>query len=64
MAGGDALGRYSSVGADYFRVLKAHLLAGRTFDAGDSTNAPGVAIINDTLARRYFRAKTPSARRS
>ena len=54
LPGGDALGRYSSVSADYFRVLRARLLAGRTFNAGDSTNAPGVAIINDTLARRYF----------
>jgi putative ABC transport system permease protein len=54
LPGGDALGRYSSVSAGYFRVLRARLLAGRTFNADDSPNAPGVAIINDTLARRYF----------
>jgi putative ABC transport system permease protein len=54
LPGRDALGRYSSVSAGYFRVLRARLLTGRTFNAGDSTNAPGVAIINDTLARLYF----------
>ena len=57
--GGDAPARYSSVSADYFRVLKARLIAGREFTERDTLNAPGVAIINETLARQYFQGENP-----
>jgi predicted permease len=44
----------NTVGADYFRTLRIHLEAGREFeDADDETGAP-VAIVNDTLARRFW----------
>lgn len=39
---------------DYFSTLKVPLLAGRAFtDADDTTHAP-VAIVNETLAKRFF----------
>jgi predicted permease len=56
---GDVTVRYSSVTADYFRVLKARLIAGREFNEADSSNAPGVAIINQTMARQYFPGEDP-----
>jgi putative ABC transport system permease protein len=51
---GDVMVRYSSVTSDYFRVLKSRLIAGRGFEARDSADAPGVAIVNEKLAREYF----------
>jgi putative ABC transport system permease protein len=54
LAAGDATVRYSSVAPGYFNVLKARILKGRDFDDHDDTRAPGIAIVNETLARRYF----------
>jgi len=51
---GDANVRYSSVAPGYFNVLKARILKGRDFDDHDDARAPGIAIINETLERRYF----------
>jgi putative ABC transport system permease protein len=42
------------VGWDYFRTMGIELRAGRDFTADDRTPAPGVAIINETLARKEF----------
>ena len=42
------------VGADYFRALGVPLLAGRAFTEADRADAPPVAIVNETLARRHF----------
>jgi predicted permease len=60
---GDVTVRYSAVTADYFRVLKAQLRAGRGFDGRDGTDAPPVVLINDTLARRFFPSENPLGRR-
>jgi predicted permease len=60
---GDVLVRYSSVSADYFRVLKSRLISGRGFDARDSAGAPGVVVINERLAREYFPGEDPIGRR-
>ncbi|HYS05468.1 MAG TPA: ABC transporter permease [Candidatus Dormibacteraeota bacterium] len=42
------------VGTDYFRTLGIPLLSGRPPAASDGADAPPVALVNDTLARRYF----------
>jgi putative ABC transport system permease protein len=39
---------------DYFRVLKTPLLRGRFFTEADNADAPGVVIINDALAKKYW----------
>src|SRR3984893_6020839 len=39
---------------DYFRVIKTPLLRGRFFNESDNTDAPGVVIINDSLAKKYW----------
>ncbi len=42
------------VSANYFRVLGARLIAGRTFDERDVWGAPTVMIVNESFARRWF----------
>src|SRR5262249_26957640 len=42
------------VSPDYFRVLKTPLLRGRFFSEADKADAPGVLIINDALAKKYW----------
>jgi predicted permease len=44
----------NNVDEDYLRTLKVPLLAGRDFRATDSEDAPRVAVINRTMAERYF----------
>jgi putative ABC transport system permease protein len=38
----------------YFETLGIPRLAGRDFSAADTTNAPGVCIVDEELARRHF----------
>ncbi len=38
----------------YFRTMGISLLRGRDINKSDSVNAPGVLVINDRLARRYW----------
>ena len=47
------------IGVGYLAALKARLLQGRYFNENDGLNAPLVAIINQTLARRYFANENP-----
>ncbi len=50
---------YATVSPDYFRVLRIPLLRGRFFSQQDSPPNPEVAIISETLARRYFPNQNP-----
>lgn len=47
---------YASVGEGYFSTLRMPLVEGREFSARDTTDAPFVAIVNETMARRYWPA--------
>ncbi|MBZ5591142.1 MAG: ABC transporter permease [Acidobacteriia bacterium] len=38
----------------YFRAMGIHLSRGRYFDTRDRDGGPGVIIVNETLARRFF----------
>jgi predicted permease len=40
--------------ADYFRTMGIPLLAGRDFSTGDTAQAPNVAILSDSIVRRYL----------
>jgi putative ABC transport system permease protein len=44
------------ISAGYFQTTGIPLLAGRIFNEGDTGKNPGVAIVNKTLARRYWPA--------
>ncbi len=51
------------VGGDYFKAMGIPLLRGRLFDATDiKGNDPGVALIDETLAKTYFGNEDPIGR--
>ena len=54
---------YSSVSPNYFRTMGIPLLAGREFDGRDVAGAQHVALINETMARRFFSGEDPIGRR-
>ena len=45
---------YNSVGPRFFETLGVPIVAGRDFEPRDRHNAPAVAIVNETLARRFW----------
>jgi putative ABC transport system permease protein len=47
----------------YFQAIGITLLAGRPFTAADSATAPKVAIVNGTMARRYWPGMSPVGKR-
>jgi len=44
----------NQVAPDYFKTMQTPLLRGREFDDHDKADAPLVAIVNETLARRFI----------
>jgi predicted permease len=44
----------NTVGPDYFRTLRINLTAGRAFEDRDNETAAPVAIVNHTLAQRFW----------
>ncbi|MBV9925153.1 MAG: ABC transporter permease [Acidobacteria bacterium] len=48
---------------DYFQTMGISLIKGRYFDARDTAEAPGVAIIDETLARKYWPDEDPLGKR-
>ena len=42
------------VGSDYFRTLRINLMAGRDFEDRDDETAAPVAVVNQTLAQRFW----------
>jgi predicted permease len=51
------------VGPGYFTTMGTPLLAGRVFTPEDTASSPQVAVINETMARRYFPGESPIGRR-
>src|SRR5262249_30692630 len=47
----------------YFRTMGVPLRAGRDFDERDAADAPGVVILNETLARRQWPTEDPIGKR-
>ncbi len=45
---------YSTITGQYFRAMQIPLLAGRFFEVRDNGDAPKVAIVNASLAKRHF----------
>jgi len=44
----------SLVGGDYFRALRIRLVAGRLFTAADTQDSPGVVLVSQSMARRFW----------
>jgi putative ABC transport system permease protein len=52
-------GAFSVTSPGYFRALQIPLVRGRTFSARDSTEAPKVAVVNQTLSHIFFAGQDP-----
>jgi putative ABC transport system permease protein len=50
---------FKGITPDWLRALGARVLRGRDFSEADTLEAPGVVLINETLARRYFPNEDP-----
>jgi putative ABC transport system permease protein len=53
----------NAVGPSYFQTVGIPLLRGRDFPSDVSGGGPGVAIINETMAQRFFANDDPIGRR-
>jgi predicted permease len=54
---------FNGVGPGFFATLGIPLLAGRDFTDADGPGAPGVAVVNETFARYFFKDQNPIGRR-
>jgi macrolide transport system ATP-binding/permease protein len=51
------------VSPEYLPTVKASLVRGRVFTEADNASAPGVTVINQALARKYFPGQDPTGQR-
>jgi putative ABC transport system permease protein len=54
---------FKVVSASYFRAVRLHVVAGRPLEDGDRDGMPLVVVINQTMARTYFRGRSPLGER-
>jgi macrolide transport system ATP-binding/permease protein len=55
--------QYNEVGPDYFATVGIPLLSGREFTRADDESAALVAIVNETMAARYWAGRNPIGQR-
>ena len=60
---GEIVTRYRAVGENYFRTLQIPMLQGRVFDQSDTANTPTVAVVSESLARKYWPGESPIGKR-
>jgi len=51
----DGLAYFNAVSDGYFHTLTTPMLSGRDFNAGDRLGSPPVAIVNETMAKHFWR---------
>jgi predicted permease len=54
---------YNEVGDDYFVTMGIPLVAGREFTRADNEKAALVAVVNQTMAQRYWQGRNPLGER-
>ena len=54
---------YNEVGPDYFTTLGIPLVTGRQFTRADDEKAALVAVVNETMAAKYWRSRNPIGER-
>src|SRR6267143_2377060 len=55
--------QYNEVGPDYFATMGIPLVSGREFNRADDEKAALVAIVNETMAAKYWRGGNPIGER-
>lgn len=50
---------YESASPDYFTTMSIPIVGGRDFAASDTAKSPGVVIVNETLAQRFWPGQNP-----
>jgi putative ABC transport system permease protein len=54
---------FQAASEDYFRTMGIQVKAGRTFTPRDNDGAPRVAVVNQSLAQRYWPGQNPIGQR-
>jgi putative ABC transport system permease protein len=54
---------YKRVTSSYFHALDIHLMRGRTFNEHDTRGGAPVTVINEEMAKRYFKGEDPIGKR-
>jgi putative ABC transport system permease protein len=54
---------FNPVSWDYFQTIGARTISGRSFTAQDNQDHPGVVIVNESFARKYFPHETALGQR-
>ncbi len=54
---------YQSVTPGYFEAMGAHILRGRGFEEADGASAPGVVVVGEATARRFWPGQDPIGKR-
>jgi len=60
--GEGALAFLNAISPGYLETLRTPLVAGRDFDSRDTQDSPPVAIVNQTLGRKFFSGLNPLGR--
>jgi putative ABC transport system permease protein len=60
---GEIVTRYRAVEGSYFRALQIPLLQGRAFDEQDTATSAPVAIVSESLARKYWPGESAVGKR-
>ncbi len=56
-------GYQQTIDEDFFKSMQIPILAGRAFTAQDTATAPPVAIVDETLVKKYFAGQDPIGKR-
>jgi predicted permease len=54
---------FNNVDPDYFKTMRVPMLRGRAFGDSDDASAPAVAIVNQTMADRFWPGQNPVGKR-
>jgi predicted permease len=56
-------GKYTIACPNYFQTMGIKVISGREFTEEDSLNAPGVTVINEAMAKRFWPNEDPIGKR-
>ena len=57
--GEELMAYYNQVGPGYFETMGISLVKGRSITSRDTAAQPAVAVVNETMARRYWPGRDP-----